>query len=167
MNWRNRIGLVVFLSLFTLLGAACSPTLEVVPHGAMRPMPFATVAPQQHDLAIVAVDFDPPLDLAQILSSGGVTLIVAVENRGRYAESNVPLTAQLLDPSDDMRGLTHETVYLNRLEPGTLRVVRFTQVSDLPVREHYQLVVSLAPVPGETLTDDNSRGYDIAVRNGN
>jgi hypothetical protein len=42
-------------------------------------------------------------------------------------------------------------------------VVRFSRVSDLPVRKSYQLVVELASVPGELKTQDNTRSYEILV----
>jgi len=161
-----RVGLGAVLFVLALLPAACAPSLEVVPDGRAPLTPVSTVTPQQHDLAIVAVDFDPPLDFAQIRNNGGVTLLVAVENRGQTAEADVRITAQLQDPSEHMRELSSEAVMLGQLNAGALRVVRFTQVSDLPLRERYRLVVSAEAVAGEGDTANNSRNYDIVTHNG-
>ena len=161
-----RVGLGAVLFVLALLPAACAPSLEVVPDRRAPLTPVSTVTPQQHDLAIVAVDFDPPLDFAQIRNNGGVTLLVAVENRGQTAEADVRITAQLQDPSEHMRELSSEAAMLGQLNAGALRVVRFTQVSDLPLRERYRLVVSAEAVAGEGDTANNSRNYDIVTHNG-
>jgi hypothetical protein len=162
-----RVGLGAVLFLLALLLAACAPSLEVVPDRGVPQTPVSTVTPQQHDLAIVAVDFDPPLDFAQIRSNGGVTLLVAVENRGQSAEADVRITAQLQDPNDRLRELSREAVIVGQLNAGALRMVRFTQVSDLPLRERYRLLVSVEAVTGETDIANNSRSYDIVIHNGN
>jgi hypothetical protein len=161
-----RVGLGAVLLVLALLPAACAPSLEVVPDRRVPLTPVSTVTPQQHDLALVAVDLDPPLDFAQIRNHGGVTLLVAVENRGQTAEADVRITAQLQDPSEHMRELSSEAVILGQLNAGALRVVRFTQVSDLPLRERYRLVVSVEAVAGEGDTANNSRSYDIVTHNG-
>ena len=163
---RLRVGLGAVLFLLALLLAACAPSLEVVPDRRAPLTPVSTVTPQQHDLAIVAVDFDPPLDFAQIRNNGGVTLLVAVENRGQSTEADVRITAQLQDPNDRLRELSSEAVMLGQLNAGALRMVRFTQVSDLPLRERYRLVVSVEAVAGETDIANNSRSYDIVIHNG-
>ena len=161
-----RVGLGAIVLVLALLPAACTPSLEVVPDRRAAPLtPVSTVTPQQHDLAIVAVDFDPPLDFAQILSNGGVTLLVAVENRGQLVETDVRITAQLLDPNDRLRELSREAVIVGQLNAGALRMVRFTQVSDLPLRERYRLVVSVEVIAGEDDTANNSRSYDIVIHN--
>jgi len=163
---RVRVGLGTTLFVLALLLAACAPSLEVVPNPKASPAPAFTVTPQQHDLAIVAVDFDPHLDFAQMRNNGGVTLLVAVENRGQSAEANVRIAAHLQDPNDQMRELSSEAMMLGQLNAGALRVVRFTQVSDLPVRERYRLVVSVEAVAGESDIANNSRSYDIVIHNG-
>jgi hypothetical protein len=163
---RVRSGLGISLSVFALLLASCTPSLEVVPAHNAPVAAVSTVTPQQHDLALVAVDFDPPLDFAQIRNNGGVTLVVAVENRGQSAEADVRINAYLQDLDDQLRELSREAVLLGQLNPGALRVVRFAQVSDLPLRERYRLVVSVEAVAGETDIANNSRNYDIVIHNG-
>ena len=160
---------VLLVALSGLTG--CVPRLEVLqspvaaPYPEQRGMllPVATVAPQKHALAILGVDFDPSLDVAEMLSNGGVTLLVAVQNRGIEAESDVRVTARLVDASSSAQELLVETVVLYALAPGEVRVVRFTQVSNLPRRESYKLLVHVEPVQGESETADNSRSFDIVV----
>jgi hypothetical protein len=152
--------LVLCVFSVTLLG--CTPSIEVVQ--PVSPLPPPTVQPDERALAIVGVDFDPPLEGGQVLSSGGVTLLVAVENRGRQVEPAARVTARLYDPaSPSSADLVSETITARALQPGEVRVVRFTQVTNLPVRAKYKLAVEVAPVPGEHERDDNARIYDIIV----
>jgi hypothetical protein len=157
------LGPVLVLALLVLLG--CTSDVELLASAAPTPPPAATVIPQEHALAIIGIDFDPPLDYNQIVSKGGVSLLVAVRNQGLMPESNVRVRAQLLDPAD--RSPAHELLNqaesLKTLAPGELRVVRFSQASELPKRDRYKLEVQIEPVPGETDTADNYRAYEIAV----
>jgi hypothetical protein len=158
----------VVVTVSLLLLAACSPAVTLLPSEAAS-LPAATVTPQQHALSILGVEFDPPLDYAQILSRGGVSLLVALENRGLSTESNVRVTAQLLDSTDrsEPQKLFDDTVTVKTLAPGELRVVRFPQVSELPRLDRYRLQVQVEPVPGEQNTDDNERTYEIEIRSEN
>lgn len=157
------LAMTIVLSVALLL-QGCQPSIEVIPPAA--PLPIATVAPEEHSVAIVGVEFDPPLDAAQILSSGGVTLLVALENRGLVTESSLRVSARLFDPGDQGRSteLLNESLTVRSLTPGELRVVRFTQVSQLPARSHYKLVIEAATAPGERIHEDNVRTFDIIVR---
>lgn len=151
---------VLFVAAVALIG--CQPSIEVLQPAS--PLPPPTVAPEERALAIMGVDFDPPLEAGKILKSGGVTLLVALENRGRQTEQLARVTARLYDPDSAMRtDLANETITVRSLAPGELRVVRFTQVNDLPVRSHYKLVIEVSPAPGERELDDNVRTYDILV----
>ncbi len=145
---------------------ACQPSIEVLQPETSLPMPIATVAPAARSIAIIGVDFDPPLDHAQIVLGGGLTLLVAIENRGLMAEPEVEVTARLLDPveADEPSILLHETISARDLAPGELRVLRFTEVRALPVRTCYELVVQLGQVEGDADLADNIRSYDILVR---
>ena len=160
-------GLILIVISATLLG--CQSSIEVVAPAVTPVLPVVTAVPQAHAIAIIGVDFDPALDYSQILSNGGVTLLVAVENQGLATETNVELTARLLDTADeaDSRELLNDTVLIRSLAPREVRVVRFNQVTDLPVRERYKLVAELSPVPGEQELTDNARSFDIVVHDGN
>lgn len=162
--YRGRLALVVSAGLLLLLTAACQPAIQVFQPDAV-PMAVATVVPSPHALAVVGVDFDPPLQYEQIMAAGGVSLVVAVHNRGLYTESEVEVTAQLYDPA--ARGkpipLLNETAVIETLEPGDVRLVRFGQVTALPLRGRYKLVVQVSAVTGETDRSDNVRIYEIVV----
>ena len=166
--WRSVLtGLILIVVAATLLG--CQSAIEVVTPAVTPVLPAVTAVPQAHAVAIVGVDFDPALDYSQIISNGGVTLLVAVENQGLATESNVALKARLLDTADaaNPRELLNETVIIRSLLPHEVRVVRFNQVTDLPVRERYKLVAELSPVRGERELSDNARSFDILVHGGN
>jgi hypothetical protein len=147
---------------------ACQPSIEIVQPVTAPIVSVTTVVPPAHDVAIMGVDFDPPLDYDQIVANGGVTLLVAVKNLGLTAESNLEVSARLFDPAGagSSAELLNETARIRLLAPGEVRVVRFNQASDLPVRKQYELVVDLLPVPGERELRDNSRSYDILVHGG-
>ena len=167
-RWLLRLipALMLILLPATLLG--CQSSIEVIPPTLPTVQPVVTAIPSPHAVAIIGVDFDPELDYSQILTNGGVTLLVAVENKGLSAESNVEVKARLLDTADEVRSreLLNQTVVIETLSPGQVRVVRFAQVNDLPLQERYELVVELSPVPGELELHDNTRRFDILVRAG-
>jgi hypothetical protein len=160
-------GLILIVVSMALLG--CQSSIEVVTPAVTPVLPAVTAVPQPHDVAIIGVDFDPALNYNQIISNGGVTLLVAVENQSLATETNVELKARLLDTADEAspRELLNDTVMIRSLLPHEVRVVRFNQVTDLPVRERYKLVAELSPVPGERGLSDNSRSFDILVHEGN
>ena len=113
----------------------------------------------------MGVDFDPSLDYSEITAVGGVTLLVAIKNLGLATEPKAEVRARLLDPLNPARPveLLNEEITVRALAPDEVRVVRFSQVSDLPLRQLYQLEVELDPVPGERDLTDNTRSYDILV----
>lgn len=158
---RRMLSLMV-LGVALVILPGCQPFIEVVQPGS--PLPPPTVAPDERGLAIMGVDFDPPLEGGQLLTRPGVTLLVALENQGRQTEPVAQVTARLYDPDDALGSdLANETITVRSLTPGELRVVRFTQVRDLPVRQRYKLAIEVSPVPGEQERDDNVRVYDIIV----
>jgi hypothetical protein len=159
-----RLGLVLMSVLLLLPG--CTSAVELRVFAAPTALPAATVIPREHAIAIIGVDFDPPLDYGQLAANSGVSLLVAVHNEGLSPESDIRVKARLLDPAAQSgeRELLNEIVSVKMLVPGELRVVRFSQVSALPERARYELEVQVEPVPGETDTTDNFRTYEIAVR---
>ena len=78
------------------------------------------------------------------------------------------MEARLLDMADEAgpRELLNETTIIRSLAPGEVHVARFSQVTDLPVRERYKLVTELSPVRGERELGDNARSFDILVHEG-
>jgi hypothetical protein len=123
--------------------------------------------PNQHDLAILAIDFDPPLEYDAILAcksrGEGITLLVAVENTGISTEQNVLVRASLSERLS-------ETVYVEKqgtietISPGEIKIVQLRD-TDIPFSSEYTLSVSVVPVAGETHTEDNFRTYDLLITN--
>jgi hypothetical protein len=168
-GWGSTVGRywkgLMIVAVVALSG--CVSSVSVMSSPDAQPLTVPTVEPSEHQLGIVAVDFDPPLDSVRIAPGDGVTLMVAVENQGQSDESNVYVTARLLDPGVEPAAseLLDETVVLTKLLSGQLQIVRFPQVSAFPLLDRYRLEVTLEPVAGETETDDNFRTYEIIVSN--
>jgi hypothetical protein len=160
-----RVAATLLLVVASTILLGCQPLIEVVQPATPVASPVA-VAPDERGVAIMGVDFDPPLEAGQLLATGGVTLLVAVENQGQVAEPSVRVTARLFDPDASPRAgdLANETITVKSLNPRELRVVRFTQVTELPIRERYKLTVEVMPVSGERERGDNVKTYDIIVR---
>ena len=90
-------GLLLVFILVAL--SACQPSIELLqPSDVILPN-VATVVPAAHSISLIGVDFDPPLNYDQIVSNGGLTLLVAIENLGHSREAAVQVTATLLDPA--------------------------------------------------------------------
>ncbi|OQA45961.1 MAG: hypothetical protein BWY52_01034 [Chloroflexi bacterium ADurb.Bin325] len=153
------------LLILALGVSACLPGVRVVrPEEELSPLPPPTVAPMAHNVAIMGIDFDPPLSADAELQNG-VTLLVAVANQGLSMEPVVNVTARLLDPllagiGDDLQ---RETVLLRDLAPAEVRIVRLATVNALPRRNHYQLVIEIAPLAGEEDLRDNVQTYDVLI----
>lgn len=161
----DRVVLVVISLSVLLVSVACQPLITVQP-ASPAAVHLPTVVPEGRGISIIGVDFDPPLDYAQIAHSGGVTLLVAIKNEGLSTESDVRLTARLLDAAGSIAPaeLLNETITVKLLAPGEVEIVRFTTVTELAVSPQYKLVVQLDPVAGEIDLEDNLRSYDIVVR---
>jgi hypothetical protein len=120
---------------------------------------------EAHDVAVLAVDFDPPLNYQEIMdrrSRGeGITLLVAVENTGVNTEQNIVVQARLSERSS-------KTVYVEKrgtiktIAPGEIKIVHLKD-TDIPFSFEYTLLVSIVPVAGETRIDDNSKTYDLLI----
>jgi hypothetical protein len=163
--WRVCGGLLIG-AILALSG--CVSDIGITTSSGARPVAVATVEPAEHQLRIVAVDFDPPLSYAQISPDDGVTLMVAVENQGRRDEANVQVSVRLVDPSG-YSGTSHvldETLVLTELSAGQISVVRFSRASGFPLLDRYRLEVAVGPVADELETDDNFRTYEIVIPGG-
>ncbi len=156
---------VLLLTLFTLVGCVEVQVLDTTP-AASTPDAFTSplsVGKEEHNLAILAVDFDPPLDYQQlIIRRQSVTLLVAVENTGNSAEHNVTVQAQLSTPEDADLLLTQEANVAS-IAPGEIQVVRFARLGRLPYHQIYHLGVTVVPVYGENVLSDNQKAFDIQI----
>jgi len=117
----------------------------------------------EHDLAVLAIDFDPPLEYEQIMASReGITLLVAVENTGGNSENNVTVQAEL-STDDGQTIILEDEDQIPTIAPGEIKIVRFKSLGDIPYRTAYQLKVQVAPVTGEARTANNQKSYDLYV----
>lgn len=117
----------------------------------------------EHDLAVLAIDFDPPLEYEQIVVRGEqATLLVAVENVGLQTATDVKVKARLSAHEDDTP-ILEKTCRLDTIAPGQIKIARFKDISRIPYRPAYLLKVWVLPVPGEIGTANNQKSYDLHI----
>jgi hypothetical protein len=154
--------------VLVLLALAACADVEVVDKTpvASTPAPVTRpsgAGPESHNLAVLAVDFDPPLDYEQlIIRRQSVALLVAVENTGTQTERDITVRAQLSAPADPDFVLT-QGASLASLAPGEIQVVRFARLGEVPYYQAYYLEVVVDPVEGEIELSDNRRAFDIQI----
>jgi hypothetical protein len=156
---------ILVLILVTL--AACAE-VEVVdktptastPNPFTRPLP---VSQEKHNLAILAVDFDPPLTYQQlIIRRQSVALLVAVENTGTETEQDVTVRAQLSTPENSEFLLT-QGASVASIAPGEIQIVHFARLGEIPYHQTYSLEVIVDPVDGEADLSENRKAFDIQI----
>ncbi|GAB4516257.1 MAG: hypothetical protein Kow0047_28180 [Anaerolineae bacterium] len=153
---------------FLLLGAACQPNIQITRQPGVAATATAVEVPRplEHNLTLLGVDFDPPLDHLDLALGQGVVLMTAVQNTGLYVEEDVLVTARLFDVAQDRNRpalLAESTSYIARIAPGEVAIARFEPLTWLPLRDRYHLRVELRPVVGETDLSDNDQTYEIVV----
>ncbi len=118
---------------------------------------------EEHDLAVLAIDFDPSLDATQIMvKDKRATLLVAVENVGLQAEYDVKVKARLSDYEDETL-ILEKTCYIDSIAPGQIKIARFKGIYRIPYRSSYRLKVWVVPVDGETGLANNQKSYDLYI----
>ena len=121
---------------------------------------------EEHGLAVLAVDFDPPLVYEEILSrrnrGEGITLLVAVENTGAHTEQDVHVEVELSRDDDDDAAFLQKQGSIEALAPGEIRIVQFRD-TNVPFSYAYLLRVRVVPVAGETRLTDNQKTYDLLI----
>jgi len=157
---------LALLAVVLVLSLTSCIRIEVVDHQEETDVDTPTpsqLSPDEHDLAILAVDFEPQLDYEQIVNDlDGITLLIAIENTGISTETDVLVEAQL--SCDEGRTLIVErSAEIASIAPGETQVVRFTQIPQPPYRPTYQLFVQVVAVPGESNLANNLRIYDINI----
>ncbi|MBI5956225.1 MAG: hypothetical protein HY871_04415 [Chloroflexi bacterium] len=128
------------------------------------PTPFVVSLPSDaaHDLAIMGIDFDPPLKYELVAAAGKLQLLVAVENAGTQVEYNVAVEARLVGGQEgDV--LLRRTQLIEVLAPGEIKIARFENLSVPPLRDSYILVIDLPLVPEETNAGNNQRVYHFQL----
>jgi hypothetical protein len=120
---------------------------------------------EEHDLSILAVDFDPPLVYEKIVArrnrGEGITLLVAIENTGLQAEQFVTVQVEL-SGADSEESFLQKEGSIEVIAPGEIKIVHFED-AEIPFSYQYFLRVYVEPVPGETKLDDNLKGYDLLL----
>ena len=118
----------------------------------------------KHNLAVMAVDFDPPLSYKQlIIRRQAIALLVVVENTGTETEQDVAVQARLSAPADPEFVLTQDASVAS-IAPGEVQIVRFDGLDKIPYHPAYYLEVVVVPVDGEIELSDNSKAFDIQIR---
>lgn len=153
------------LILVALAGCAEVEVVDTTP-GASSREPFVSppsVDPQRHDLAILGLDFDPPLDYQQlILRQQPIALLVVIENAGTTKERDLVVEAQLTTPEDPSLALVREAT-VNSIAPGEIQIVRFDPLGKIPYHASFHLEVSIVPVKGESDTANNRKAFEIQI----
>lgn len=154
---------LMLTAIVVILGLTGCIKVEVIDHQQKTDTaPSSPITPDDHDLTILAVDFDPQLDdYEQLLNNpDGLTLLIAVENNGLSTENDVQIEAQL--SADEGETIILEQIAeIVSIAPGETQVIQFTQIPCPPYRPVYQLSVQTVAVPGETNLANNSRVYDL------
>ena len=155
----------LLLSVVCLSGCIRIQIVDRTPSTLAPTPPMEKEKVEAHDLAVLAVDFDLPLEYEKIMErknkGEGITLLVAVENTGASTEQNVVVRVQL--SKDEGR-----TVFLQKDEavqsiaPGEIKLVHFRD-TEVPFSYEYRLRVSVLPVLGETQLVDNQKSYDLLI----
>jgi hypothetical protein len=118
-----------------------------------------------HNLAVLAVDFDPPLEYAEIVAlrnrGEGITLLVAVENTGSTTEREAGVEVELYKGDESLPFLSKQGE-IDAIAPGEIRLVRFRD-TEIPFSYRYQLVVRVLAVDKETRLGDNEKSYDLVI----
>lgn len=119
----------------------------------------------EHNLAVLAVDFDPPLEYDEIVArkerGEGITLLVAVENTGAMAEQSVSVEVELSKDHGNTLFL-HKQEIIDTIAPGEIKLVHFED-TEIPFSYEYQLRVRVEPVGAETRLMDNEKTYDLLI----
>jgi len=153
------------LILVTLAGCAEVQVVDTTP-AASDSQPFVSpleVDPGRHDLAILGLDFDPPLDYQQlILRQQSVALLVVIENAGTATERDLAIEARLTTPEDEKLVLTRQAT-VDSIAPGEIQIVRFDRLNKIPYHETFYLDVSIVPVEGESDTGNNHKAFEIQI----
>lgn len=156
------------LMLLILVVLAACAEVKVVDKTPVAGTPDLFVSPltpeyRKHDLAVLAVEFDPPLSYQRlIIRQQAVALLVVVENTGTETERNATVRAQLTSLDDPGFVLAHDAS-VESIAPGEVQIVRFARLGEIPYHQSYHLEVSVDPVEGELDLGDNRKAFDIQI----
>jgi hypothetical protein len=158
-------GAALVLALFALTGCVEVQVVDttpsvIAPETLTSPLPAAS---GEHNLAVLALDFDPALNYQQlIVRRQSVALLVVIENTGGSTERNVTVRAQLSSPEDPDLLLTQEAS-VSSIAPGEIQIVRFAPMKEIPFHETFHLEVMVDPMDGEKDLSDNRKAFEIQI----
>lgn len=162
-NTHIAFGIILMLSAMWASGCVSIQVIDRTPSGIeLTP---ALEQDEEHDLAVLAVDFDPPLVYEEIMArrekGEGITLLVAVENRGTKTEKDVTVGVELSKDKGKSIFL-HQEAKLDSIAPGEIKIVHFKD-TEIPFSYEYVLRMTVMPVVGETHLVDNEKAYDLVI----
>jgi hypothetical protein len=165
-QWQH-VAVLVTLAVTVMWASGCAHVqiIDRTP-STVEPTPLAHEQDaDDHNLAVLAVDFDPPLEYDEIMASRnrgeGITLLVAVENTGSVTERDVALEAEL-SRGEGTTLILHKQGTIDVIGPGEIKLARFKD-TEIPFSYEYQLKVQVLPVEGEMRLADNVKSYDLVV----
>ena len=163
----RRIWFVMVIVMLTSLSLAGCAEVKIVDRapGSLDTLSLSKIRTpvDEHDLAVLAIDFDPPLEYEQIVVRGEqATLLVAVENVGLQTATDVKVKARLSAYEDDTP-ILEKTCRLDTIAPGQIKIARFKDISRIPYRPVYRLKVWVLPVFGEIGMANNQKSYDLHI----
>lgn len=142
-----------------LLSLSACVTIHEQPDGQATAQPAAaTVAVPVLDLALTAVEM---ADNTVSLRPDRLALMAVIKNQGTDTARDIPVRVQV---SDDTRAvLLESTQFVEVLPAGDTTIVRFEQLTSIPTRSSYELLVEVVPASEETITSNNVRAYNVSV----
>jgi hypothetical protein len=158
---------VTLVLILVFLGGCSEVEVVDTTPGASSDTPFVSpliVDPSRHDLAILGLEFDPPLDYQQlILRKQSIALLVVIENAGTATERDLVVKAQLTTLEDQDFVLNRQAT-VTSIAPGEIQIVQFDPLTRIPYHATFYLEVSIAPVEGESDTANNHKAFEIQIR---
>lgn len=143
------IAVLATLLAISLLMGGCELVVEepqVSSSGKMRP-PVSTLATELplYDVAVSAIDFDPPLKQETLAGfNKSVKLLAAVENKGTMPLTNLSVEARITSQRGEFSA--NDRVRLEKVAPGETRVVEFggmVPTTTLPRSPSYKIRVTV------------------------
>ena len=165
---RGPMTIVSMLALAVVV-AGCQLIVEE-PHAGPRDssqrnaMSTAIADLPAYDVAVSAIDFDPPLKQGTLFDNQtNVKLLAAVENKGTMPLSQLVVEARVISQNGDFSA--HDKAVIDSLSPGETKVVEFKRAAPFPMvpkSPYYNVRVTVASQqPG---TELKSASREVIVR---
>ncbi len=140
---------IALLLAFAFLLSACELIVEEPKEARddnqRAAMSTAVADLPEYEVAVSAIDFDPPLRRETLVDTQrGVKLLAAVENKGTMPLTRLLVEARVTSQKGDFT--TQDRVPINSLSPGETRVVEFESVAPvqmLPKSPSYRVRVTV------------------------